>query len=37
VSVGVHVENASGQDLGGVGVPAVNLVEPDGTVTTFKR
>ena len=32
-----YVRKGALEDLGGVGVSAVNLIEPDGTVTTMKR
>ncbi len=32
-----YVRKGAVNDLGGVGVSAVNLLEPDGTVTTMKR
>jgi hypothetical protein len=32
-----YVRRGAVQDLGGQGVSAVNLIEPDGTITTMKR
>jgi hypothetical protein len=32
-----YVRKGALEGLGGVGVSAINLIEPDGTVTTMKR